>query len=155
MHILKGSRQTLWYLYANSSMGSPNIRVQPVCQPSWIYTWKVRREHWLHESYDRFSFGPIDVGPKIQDLSRGPVFLIFFKGLVAVCHSFCLFFIFYNIQYIQSSNNTHTIHSPRPLSISSSLVSSVGQTSLWCRAENRTRACLPASRRATTPHHNF
>jgi hypothetical protein len=74
---------------------------------------------------------------------------------VAVCHSFCLFFIFSNSN-IQSSNHIHTIHSPRPLSISSSLVSSVGQTSLWCRAENRTRACLPASRRATncaTPHH--
>ncbi len=31
-------------------------------------------------------------------------------------------------------------------------------TSLWCRAENRTRACLAASRRATnwaTPHHNW
>ncbi len=55
------------------------------------------------------------------------------KGLVAVCHSFCLFFIFYNIPYIQSSNHIHTLHSPRPLSISSSLVSSVGQTSLWCR----------------------
>ncbi len=29
---------------------------------------------------------------------------------------------------------------------------------LWCRAENRTRACLPASRRATNwaaPHHNW
>jgi hypothetical protein len=81
------------------------------------------------------------------------------KGLVAVCHSFCLFIIFfYCITYIQSSNHMHTIHSPRPLSISSSLDSSVGQTSLWCRAENRIRACLPASRRATnwaTPHHNW
>ncbi len=54
------------------------------------------------------------------------------KGLVAVFHSFCLFFIF----YIQSSNHIHSIHSPRPLSIPLLLVSSVGQTSLWCRAEN-------------------
>jgi hypothetical protein len=41
-----------------------------------------------------------------------------FKGLVAVCHSFCLFFIFYNIHTVQSSNHIHTILSPRPLSIS-------------------------------------
>ncbi len=33
-------------------------------------------------------------------------------------------------------------HSPRFLSISSSLVSSVGKTFLGCRAENRTRTCL-------------
>ncbi len=33
-------------------------------------------------------------------------------------------------------------HSPKFLSISSSLVSSVGKTSLWCQSENRTRACL-------------
>ncbi len=47
------------------------------------------------------------------------------------------------------------LQSPRPLSISSLHLCSVGKTSLWCRAENRTRACLPASRRATnwaTPH---
>ncbi len=65
-----------------------------------------------------------------------------------------IFHIF--ITYIQSSNHIHSIHSPSPLSISSLPVSSVGQNSLWCRAENRTRACLPASRRATncaTPHH--
>ena len=63
---------------------------------------------------------------------------------MAVCHSFCLFIIFfYCITYIQSSNHIHTIHSPRPLSISSSLSGSVGKTSLWCRAGNRTRACLP------------
>ncbi len=46
-------------------------------------------------------------------------------------------------------------HSPGPLSISSSLESSVGKASLWCRAENRTRACRTASRRANnwaTPH---
>ncbi len=48
--------------------------------------------------------------------------LKFKKCLVAVCHSFCLFYIFYNIHTVQSSNHIHTIHSPRPLSISSSLV---------------------------------
>ncbi len=33
-----------------------------------------------------------------------------------------------------------------------------GKTSLWCRAENQTRACLTASRRSSnwaTPHHNW
>ncbi len=44
-----------------------------------------------------------------------------FKGLVAVCHSFCLF-LYFNIHTVQSSNHIHTIHSPRPFSISSSLV---------------------------------
>ncbi len=69
---------------------------------------------------------------------------------------FLFIFIFYNIHTGQSSNHIHTIHSPRPLFNSSSLSGSVGKTSLWCRAGNRTRACLPASRRATnwaTPHH--
>ncbi len=78
---------------------------------------------------------------------------------MAGCHSFCLIFIFYNIHTFIHSNSYNTFihrHSPGPLSNSSSLVSSVGQTTLWCRAENRTQACLPASRRATnwaTPHH--
>ncbi len=84
----------------------------------------------------------------------------FIKCLVAGCHSFCLFFIFYNIHTIIQSHSYKTFirrHWPGPLSISSSLVSSVGKSSQWCRAENRTRACLAASRRATnwaTPHHN-
>jgi hypothetical protein len=55
------------------------------------------------------------------------------KGLVAGCHSFCLFFIFYNIHAFILSHSYNTFirpHSPRPLSISSSLVSSVGKTYL-------------------------
>ncbi len=35
---------------------------------------------------------------------------------------FLFIFIFYNIHKVPSSNHIHTIHSPRPLSISSSLV---------------------------------
>ncbi len=74
-----------------------------------------------------------------------------------------IFHIFYNIQYRHSFNHIHTIHlsvairwgfSPYP----HRFVSSVGKTSLWCRAENRTRASLTASRRATnwaTPHHDW
>jgi hypothetical protein len=53
--------------------------------------------------------------------------------------------LFYNTHtFIQShSYNTFICRNlPRPLSIYSSLVSSVGKTSLWYRAENRTRACL-------------
>jgi hypothetical protein len=68
-------------------------------------------------------------------------------------------FIFDFITYIHSFNHNTFIrsHSLKPLSISSSLVCSVGKTSLWCMAENRTRACLTASRLAAnwaTPHHN-
>ncbi len=81
------------------------------------------------------------------------------KGLVAGCHSFCLFFIFYNMHAsIQSHSYNSFIRrqSLRPLSISSSLVCSVGNTSLWCQAENQTQACLLVSRHATnwaTRHH--
>jgi hypothetical protein len=80
---------------------------------------------------------------------------VFSKGLVAGCHTFLfifhIFFITYIHTFIQShSCNTFILrHSLGPLSISSSLESSVGRPSLWCRAENRTRACLTASRRAT------
>ncbi len=85
------------------------------------------------------------------------------KVLVAGCHSFCLFFIFFSLTYIHSFNHSHSIHlsfairwglSPFP----HRLYAQWGNTSLWCRAENRTRACLTASRRATnwaTPHHQL
>ncbi len=77
---------------------------------------------------------------------------------MAGCHSFCLFSNF--ITYIHSFNH-NTFIRRHSLSLSPFLhrfVSSVGKTSLWCRAENRTRACLTASRRVAnwaTPHHNF
>jgi hypothetical protein len=48
-----------------------------------------------------------------------------FKGLVAGCHSFCLFFIFYNIHTSIQSHSHNTFihrHSPGSLSMSSSLV---------------------------------
>ncbi len=70
------------------------------------------------------------------------------KGLKVWWQYATLFVYFwYFITDIQSSNHIYTIYSPSPLSISSSPVSSVGQNSLWCRAENWTRARLPASRR--------
>ncbi len=88
-----------------------------------------------------------------------------FRGFVF--HSLCVYlwiksagiFIFFdNIHtFISYSYNTFIHrHSLGPLSISSLLESLVGRPSLWCRAENRTRACLTASRRATnwaTQHH--
>jgi hypothetical protein len=63
-----------------------------------------------------------------------------------------LFLFIFHI-FIHTYIHSITIHSSASirwslLSISSSLVCSVGKTSLWCRAENRTRACLTASRRA-------
>ncbi len=82
-----------------------------------------------------------------------------FGGRIAMPLFLFIFHIFYNIHtFIQSHSHNTFIrrHSLGPLSISSSLESSVGRPSLWCRAENRTRACLTASRRATnwaTPHH--
>jgi hypothetical protein len=73
-----------------------------------------------------------------------------------------LFFLFifhiYNIHPFIQSHLYNTFihhHSPRPLSISSSLVCSVGNTSLWCQAENRTRACLTASQRATKSYGSY
>ncbi len=65
---------------------------------------------------------------------------------------------FYNIHTFIQSQYIHPSPFAEASSISSSLVCSVGKTSLWCRAENRTRACLTASRRAAnwaTPHHHF
>ncbi len=84
------------------------------------------------------------------------------KVLKVWWHAATLFVYFsyiYDIHTFISSHSYNTLvrrHSPRSLSISSSLWSSVRKTSLWCRAENRTRACLTASRRSTnwaTPHH--
>ncbi len=61
-------------------------------------------------------------------------------------HDVTLFvYLIFSSTYIQSITFIHR-HSPRFLSIPSSLVSSVGKTSLGCRAENRTRACLPYSK---------
>ncbi len=80
------------------------------------------------------------------------------KTLVAVCHSFCLFFIIYNIHTEQSSNHIYTIHSPRPLSISSSLVAQWERPP--CGAEPgielgpafQQADALPTEPRRTTPH---
>ncbi len=59
-----------------------------------------------------------------------------FKGLVAWCHSLCLFWYYILHTFIPSHSYNTFIrrHSPRLLPISSSLVSSVGKTSLGCRA---------------------
>ncbi len=65
-----------------------------------------------------------------------------FRGRMT--HTFIESHHIHTVQYI------YPCHSPASLLISSSLVSSLGKTSLWCRAENRTRACLTASRRART-----
>ena len=55
---------------------------------------------------------------------------------------FVYFFLFCNRHTYTYSITFIRHHSPGLLSISSSLVSSVRKTSLWCRAENRTRTCL-------------
>ncbi len=67
------------------------------------------------------------------------------------------------VTYIHSFYQIHTIRlsiaicwglSPFPHRLSAHW----GNTSLWCRAVNRTRACVTASRRTTnwaTPHHNW
>jgi hypothetical protein len=73
--------------------------------------------------------------------------LFFVKGSVAWCHSFCLFNKFYSAYstLILSQSHISTFirhHLLRFLSISSSLVSSVGKTSVGWRAENRTRPAL-------------
>ncbi len=80
---------------------------------------------------------------------RIPLFLFIFHFFITYIHTF-----------IQSHSYNTFIHrhSLEPLSISSSLESSVGRPSLWCRAENQTRACLTGSQHATnwaTPHHKL
>ncbi len=75
---------------------------------------------------------------------------------------FLFIFVFF---YTCIPNHIHTITIHSSISIRRGLspfphctCAQWGKTSLWCRAENRTRACLPASRRATnwaTPHHKI
>ncbi len=71
---------------------------------------------------------------------------------------FSYFFMTYIIHTFVQSHLYNTFirrHSLGPLSISSSLESSVGRPSPWFRAENQTWACLTASRRDTNwaaPH---
>jgi hypothetical protein len=66
---------------------------------------------------------------------------------VAECHSFCILFFF--IQLIHSLINI--CWGPSPYLHSCRL--SEGGTSMGCRAEIRTRACLTASQRAPTEPH--
>ncbi len=70
---------------------------------------------------------------KIKVGGRMPLFLFIFH----ICFTYIRTFI-----QSHSYNTFIHRHSLGPLSISSSLESSVGRPSLWCRAENRTRACL-------------
>ncbi len=63
-------------------------------------------------------------------------FLYVFKGLVAICHSFLHFFFF-----------LYTIDKLIHHSFKNIGCGSVGGTSMGCRAEIRTRACLTASQR--------
>jgi hypothetical protein len=62
---------------------------------------------------------------------------LFIKGLVARCHSFCIFFIFLRYTYIHLITYITFVrhHLPRSLSISSSLWCSVGKPP--CGAEPR------------------
>ncbi len=74
---------------------------------------------------------------RILDLFTLSAIVWNFKGLVALCH--CFFFIYLRFSSPSYSYNTFIRrHSPRFLSISSLLVSSVGKTSLGCRAEKPT-----------------
>ncbi len=100
----------------------------------------------------------------ISQLSLPSSFQLYFNGLLAWCYSFCLFLKVFLVHTVHSFYHIHPSHSLRFLSISSSLVSSMGKPSLECRAENRTQACLTASRTITnwatshsdwaTPHSN-
>ncbi len=80
--------------------------------------------------------------------------LLYFKRFGGMMPLFLFIFIFLSIYSIHSFDHIHTIYlsiaicrglSPSP----HRRISSVGRPSLWCRAKNRTRACLTASRRAT------
>ncbi len=136
---------------------SPGLESCPAPLP-WFSPVKSRSRKVSAQIFPSAAAGDTSVAAGVH-VSPSPRLNI--KGLVAGSHSFCLFFIFYNIQYRHSFNNIHTIHlsisicwglSPSP----HRCISSVEKTLLWCRAENRTRACLTASRRATnwaTPHH--
>ncbi len=88
-------------------------------------------------------------------------FKLFPKRFGGMMPTFLLIFWYFIEHTFIASHSYSTFirrHSPRFLSISSSLVSTVGKTSLGCQAKNRTRACHTASRRNTNwarPHPNW
>jgi hypothetical protein len=74
------------------------------------------------------------------------VFMVYrFKGLVAVCHSFCIFIFF--LQYLYSYNHSFITFAEVHLHIftAAGSVESTDGTSMVCREEIRTPACLTAS----------
>jgi hypothetical protein len=124
----------------------PGFRVKLTEGPT---TWANFRREWkiVHVVYKHL----------YKSMYLAYTFIYTIKGLVAWCHSFCLFGYFIVHTFIPSHSYCTFIrhHSPKFLSIFSSLVSSVGKTSLGCRAEIQTGACLTASRLTTnwaTPH---
>ncbi len=79
----------------------------------------------------------------IDPLLKTVVFTVYrFNGLVAVCHSFCIFFFF--LQYLHSYNHSFISFAEAHLHIFTA-AGSVGGTSKGCREEIRTPACLTAS----------
>ncbi len=144
--------------FPTSSLRPPALDVQPLglplSRPCPLLRFHVKIKLSILPISSWHLLGGRSTAPTSTCNAPVPLYLtyVIFLGLVAECHSFCLFFIFYNLHTFIQSHSYNTFihrHSLRPLSISSSLLCSVGKTSLWCRAENRTRACLTASRRAT------
>ncbi len=94
--------------------------------------------HFSHNSYHNFEIVGIWSGPHCKKLGV--------NSLVSLSHSFCTF-IFLS-QYIHSYNHSIISFAEAHPHIFTA-AGSVGGTSLGCRVENRTRACLAASQRTT------
>ncbi len=114
-----------------------------------------------------FPWGQNGMSSVLADQKRPRIWNV--KHLVPKCHSFFLWFggtmpLFLFIFCILRYTYIHLItfiqyNYPSPFAEVSLHIFIAGQlsgkTSLWCRAENRTRACLTASRRSinwATPH---
>ncbi len=80
------------------------------CHSFCIYFFLFTRHTFIPSFFHDIRRGPSQCLHSCR-LSGGNLlrFFFFFKGLVAGCHSFCLFFIYFFITYIHSIH-IHTIH---------------------------------------------
>ncbi len=125
-------KETLW-----KSLNGPFFQgFKIVIFKGWFHKVPPHLQHRYINSFLRLRFG-----------GRMPLFLVYFSYFITYTHTF------FSITFTQYIYPSPFAGASLHLLIACKLSR---KTSLWCRAENRTRACLTASRRATnraTLHH--
>ena len=126
-----------------------------------FYLWKMALPIFVHQLIEQvFKKMSCSWGHPFKPFTRTPP--VMFQRFGGDCRTFYVICLF-QYMHSESHSSNDTIQSytsfRRGLSpFPHCTCAQWGKTSLWCRAENRTRACLPASRRATnwaTPHHHW